>query len=63
MKLKVDAVVFSVNPHGFFCQAGPLQLFVSNFVRAASASMANLFVCACILCLTLFLVNAEDVQI
>lgn len=37
MKLKVDAVVFSVNPHGFFCQAGPLQLFVSNFVRAARA--------------------------
>ncbi|KAK7741340.1 DNA-directed RNA polymerase II subunit [Diaporthe eres] len=30
--LKVDAVVFSVNPHGFFCQAGPLQLFVSNFL-------------------------------
>lgn len=39
MKLKVDAVVFSVNPHGFFCQAGPLQLFVSNFVCAAGASL------------------------
>lgn len=46
MKLKVDAVVFSVNPHGFFCQAGPLQLFVSNFVGAASALTTRLFVWA-----------------
>ncbi|KAL1896588.1 DNA-directed RNA polymerase II subunit [Sporothrix stenoceras] len=26
----VDAVVYSVNPHGFFAQAGPLRLFVSS---------------------------------
>ncbi|KAH8910709.1 hypothetical protein BR93DRAFT_285797 [Coniochaeta sp. PMI_546] len=25
----VDAIVYSVNPHGFFAQAGPLRLFVS----------------------------------
>lgn len=29
----VDAVVSSVNMHGFFAQAGPLQLFVSSLVR------------------------------
>lgn len=54
MKLKVDAVVFSVNPHGFFCQAGPLQLFVSNFVRAASDLTARLLVWACRWRLTMF---------
>ncbi|CCC04953.1 RNA polymerase Rpb7 [Copromyces sp. CBS 386.78] len=26
----VDAIVFSINPHGFFCQAGPLSIFVSS---------------------------------
>ncbi|KAH8885162.1 hypothetical protein GQ53DRAFT_751455 [Thozetella sp. PMI_491] len=26
----VDAIVYSVNPHGFFAQAGPLKLFVST---------------------------------
>lgn len=26
----VDAVVFSLNPHGFFANAGPLRLFVSS---------------------------------
>lgn len=26
-------MVYSVNPHGFFAQAGPLKLFVSSHVR------------------------------
>lgn len=30
---KVDAVVYSINPQGFFAQAGPLRLFVSAHVR------------------------------
>lgn len=30
---KVDAVVTSINPHGFFAQAGPLKLFISDHVR------------------------------
>lgn len=29
----VDAVVYSINPQGFFAQAGPLRLFVSAHVR------------------------------
>lgn len=29
---QVDAIVYSVNPHGFFAQAGPLRLFVSAHV-------------------------------
>jgi len=31
--LQVDAIAYSVNPHGFFAQAGPLRLFVSAHVR------------------------------
>lgn len=30
---QVDAVVYSINPQGFFAQAGPLRLFVSAHVR------------------------------
>ncbi len=31
----VDAVVFSVNPQGFFAHAGPLKIFVSQHVCAS----------------------------
>lgn len=31
--MQVDAVVYSINPQGFFAQAGPLRLFVSAHVR------------------------------
>ncbi len=34
ISLQVDAIAYSVNPHGFFAQAGPLRLFVSAHVRA-----------------------------
>jgi hypothetical protein len=30
---QVDAIVYTVNAHGFFAQAGPLRLFVSSHVR------------------------------
>lgn len=39
----VDAVVYSVNPHGFFAQAGPLRLFVSSHVRGALCTFPYLF--------------------
>lgn len=32
---QVDAVVASINPQGFFAQAGPLQVFVSAHVCVA----------------------------
>jgi DNA-directed RNA polymerase II subunit RPB7 len=31
---KVDAVVDTLNPHGFFGNAGPVKLFVSSHVRS-----------------------------
>lgn len=30
---QIDSIVVSINPHGFFAQAGPLRLFVSSHVR------------------------------
>ena len=32
----LDAVVKNVNKMGFFCEAGPLDIFVSNYVRFLS---------------------------
>lgn len=30
---QIDAIVVSVNQHGFFAEAGPLRIFVSSHVR------------------------------
>lgn len=50
----LDAVVTSVNKMGFFAEAGPLQIFVSNHVssphsvwRAVRLHMAHSTWCAC----------------
>ena len=32
----LDAVVKNVNKMGFFCEAGPLDIFVSNYVRSSA---------------------------
>jgi DNA-directed RNA polymerase subunit E'/Rpb7 len=31
-QLQIDAIVVSVNQHGFFAEAGPLRIFVSSHV-------------------------------
>lgn len=38
----LDAVVKNVNKMGFFCEAGPLDIFVSNYVRSSARARRSI---------------------
>ena len=39
----LDAVVTTVNKMGVFCEAGPLDIFISNYVRASTLTLSSVW--------------------